>query len=67
MVRYGLAALGMVLLVVLGLWGFSIRLLKDTSPSRMPASIGEGTERSTPVVRHDAPTEIDPHAVDQPP
>jgi hypothetical protein len=59
LILYGVAALGMVLLVVLGLWGFSIRLLKETSPARLPASGADVTERATSSVTPDAPTE--PH------
>ncbi|HUT88250.1 MAG TPA: protein kinase [Thermoguttaceae bacterium] len=54
---YGLAALVMVFVVLLGLWGFSIRLLKETSPTRLSLPAGEPTERSTTGgVTPDAPT-----------
>ncbi len=53
---YGLAALAMVLVVLLGLWGFSIRLLKETSPTRLPLPGGEPSERATSGVTPDAPT-----------
>ena len=55
--RRRLAALVMVFVVLLGLWGFSIRLLKETSPTRLPLPGGEPTERSTTGgVTPDAPT-----------
>jgi hypothetical protein len=53
---YGLAALVMVFVVLLGLWVFSIRLLKETSPSRLALPGGEPSERSTAGVTPDAPT-----------
>jgi hypothetical protein len=56
LIRYGLAALVMVLLVTLGLWGFSIRLLKETSPTRLSLPSGEMTERSTTGATPDVPT-----------
>lgn len=37
LIHYGLAALGMVAVVVLGLWAFTFRLLKD-GPRRKPAA-----------------------------
>lgn len=59
LILYGVAALAMVLVVMLGLWGFSIRLLKETSPSRLPVPGADVTERPTSSVTPDAPTE--PH------
>ena len=64
LLMYGLAALVMVLLVVLGLWGFSIRLLKETSPTRMPAFPGDVTDRPSTSVTPDAPTETHRGQVD---
>jgi len=57
LVLYGLAALAMVLLVMLGLWGFSTRLLKATGPARLSLPPGEATERPTSSVTPDAPTD----------
>ncbi len=59
LILYGLAALVMALLVVLGLWGFSIRLLKQTNPTRLAVSAGDGTERATPHITGESAT--DPH------
>jgi len=57
LILYGLTALGMVLLVVLGLWGFSIRLLREASPGRLSLPVGDPTERTSPSVTPDAPTD----------
>ena len=47
----------MVFVVLLGLWGFSIRLLKETSPTRLSLPGSEPTERTTTGgVTPDAPT-----------
>jgi hypothetical protein len=64
LIRYGLAALVMVLLVTLGLWGFSIRLLKETSPTRLSLPSGDMTERSTTVPTPDVPTATHRQRVD---
>ena len=64
LIRYGLAALAMVLLVMLGLWGFSIRLLKETSPTRLSLPSGDMTERSTTVSTPEVPTATHRQSVD---
>jgi hypothetical protein len=65
LVLYGLTALVMVLLVVLGLWGFSIRLLRETNPARFTLPAGDVTERTTPSVTPDGPTDTHRHTVER--
>jgi len=64
MVFYGLAATAMVVLVVCGLWALAIRLLKETSPTRLSVPVGDWTERSTTSVTPEAPTDTHQRAVD---
>ena len=47
LIKYGLMALGMVVLVVLGLWGVAYRLLNRSVPTRALLSAGGGTEVSS--------------------
>jgi hypothetical protein len=58
---YGLVAVATVVFVILGLWVFTLRLLRHTSPARVIGSLIEITERSTGSVTPDAPTETHPN------
>jgi len=59
LVRYGLIALMMIVVVVVGLWAFAIRMLKETSPAGLLVLAAEGTEVPGDNASPDAPTE--PH------
>jgi len=48
LVLYGLAALAMVALVMVGLWALAMRMLKETSPGRLLRSAAVAPERLTP-------------------
>ncbi|MFH1266091.1 MAG: hypothetical protein ABIK89_10215, partial [Planctomycetota bacterium] len=65
LILYGVTALGMVLLVVLGLWGFSIRLLREANPGRLSLPTGDPTERTSPSVTPDAPTDTHRHTAER--
>ena len=56
LVRYGLVALMMIVVVVAGLWAFAIRMLRETSPGRLLVSDREGTETPNSSVIANAPT-----------
>ncbi len=57
LVLFGVAALAMVLIVVLGLWGLSIRMLQETNPTRLAAAAGDTSEPTPPSPTPDAPTQ----------
>jgi len=57
LILFGLAAFVMVLLVVIGLWGFAIRMFRESGPTRMPAAPAGLTEPSISSVTPDAPTQ----------
>jgi hypothetical protein len=48
MVRYGLMAVVMVLAIVAGLWGATLRLLREGSPARIAVSPADSSEHPTP-------------------
>lgn len=58
LIQYGLAALGMTALVMLGLWGFALRMLKDSLPRPRTTAIAdvpsepnvEGTPPDSPTL-----------------
>jgi len=57
LVFYGLAATGMVVIVVIGLWTLAIRLLKEASPTRLSLPSAEWTERTTSSFTPESPTD----------
>jgi hypothetical protein len=57
LVRYGVAAGVMIVLVLLGLWGFVMRLLKKSGSTRLLGSRGEGTSLTGIQVTPESPTE----------
>ncbi|MHC4400732.1 MAG: serine/threonine protein kinase [Planctomycetota bacterium] len=65
LVRYGAAAGALVLVILIGLWALAIRLLKEAGPTRMPVNVVDVTERTTPSVASEAPTELDPGSLDR--
>lgn len=57
MIRYGLAAVGMLVLVLVGLWGLAFRMLRESRPMPVRAAGVQPVERAlTPSTPHD-PTE----------
>jgi hypothetical protein len=54
LVLFGLAALAMVLVVVVGLWGFAMRLLNESAPSPMTISAADATDRLTPLTTNES-------------
>ena len=58
LIQYGLAALGMTALVMLGLWGLAMRMLKESLPRpRITAIVDPPTDPSVEIVPPDSPTE----------
>ena len=57
LIRFGLAALAMVVLVLLGLWGLAIRLLNESGPGRLLISPDHGTELPSSSVTTDWQTD----------
>jgi hypothetical protein len=60
MVKYGVAALAMVVLLLGGLWALAIRMIRETSPvrlTRMAAESEQATPNPTPASTPDAVTE----------
>ena len=59
LVLFGLAALVMVLVVVIGLWGLAMRLLRESGPGRFLATAaGDNGSQPTPRPSGNAPTEF---------
>jgi len=58
LVLYGVAALVMVVLVVVGLWAFAVRMLKETGPARAMTVHGGAAEPITPSSSPDATTQL---------
>jgi type II secretory pathway component PulM len=62
LIGYGLAAAGMVLVVLLGLWVLALRLLNESAPLRGPAVRGRGAEPSGSQAVSQEPSEDHGHA-----
>jgi hypothetical protein len=62
LVLFGLAALAMVLVVVIGLWGLAMRLLRESGPGRFLTAAGDNGSQPTPRPTGSATT--DAHGVE---